>query len=288
MLDEATKGNVRRFLEYSVIGMYRQGATGAGLAPFNNGLRYSQAYSQLEFKMNNFLPEEESRLTGRPYGSIGFAQSNPLEYLIPVDSGSTATVTITSPLLSTGSVTKTYTVVEGDTYLTICGQIASLFAQDGVFAASGFIAINDFGSGPFGQGSNAVQLVVFPVVSFLSPTVGSPFTIAVSGTGDTIPQISQQGLALSPRLTSYQVSPPCPIYGYLPILDYLEDQMVGQVSDNLSVYKGNNATLRLSEMKDREKLFLKWCHRMAVFIGVSQNPDVMDNRPRGGSTWSVA
>ena len=56
-------------------------------------------------------------------------------------------------------------------------------------------------------------------------------------------------------------------------MNYLEDQMAGATSDNLSVFKANDATLRLSEMRDRERLFKKYVLRMAVFLGIVKNPD---------------
>ena len=223
--------------------------------------------------MNNLQPNEEARLTGKPYGAIGFSQGNPVMSLIPVFPGSTFTVSIASAILSASPVTETYTVVDGDTFLTICGKVANQFAQNGVFSSAGMIAVNDFGSGPNGQPNNASQLVTFPIVSFMAPFPGQAFTITVTGSGQTIPQIVQQGIPLNPSLTSNLTYPPTVVWGYLPICNYLEDQMVGSVSDNLAVYKGNNATLRVSEMKDRQKLFKMYCNRMAVYLGIMKNPD---------------
>lgn len=288
MLSEAEKSDIRRHLNYPMIGMYRQSPVGGTLAPLNNGMRWFNSWGQIEYRMSNMLPNEEARVTGKPYGSIGFSQSNPLEYLIPIDPGSTFTISLTSTLFSSNPVHETYTVTATDTFLTICGNVSQQFALNGVFASAGFIALNDFGSGPYGLPNNANQLVTFPLVSFLSPLNGGTFSIAVSGTGSTIPQIMQQGLALNPTLTSNLTFPATKIYGYVPILNYLEDQLAGSVSDNLSVLKGNNATLRTSEMKDRQKLYNFYRNRLALFFGVPINPlaELRDSSKSG--SWSVA
>jgi len=285
MLSDAVKSDVRRFLDYSVIGLWRQSPTGGLLAPMNNGFRWMTAYGNLEYKLNSLKPDEESRLTGHPYGSVGFAQGNPNYFLIPPVPSSSITISLASSAFSSSPVTHTYTTTATDTFLTICGAIAQQFATDSVFQNAGFQAINPFGIGPFGQPNNATQLVTFPTVDFIAPSSAASFTITVSGTGSTIPQIAQQGAPLSPSLTSNLTYPPTVVWGYLPILNYLEDQMAGSTSDNLAVYQANDAILRQSEMKDRKKLFLNYCDRMADFLGILRNPDKMSNYNSSGS-WS--
>jgi hypothetical protein len=49
--------------------------------------------------------------------------------------------------------------------------------------------------------------------------------------------------------------------------------MVGSTSDNLSVFKANDAVLRLTEMRDRRQLFKNYCNRLATFLGILKNPD---------------
>lgn len=293
-LTEADKVSVRRYLDYSMIGLWRQSNGGSGsLAPFNTGFRMFNSYGNLEYKLSNMLPEEEATLTGRIYGSIGFNQPNPSQYTIPVDSGSTITVSIASTAFSASPVVLNYTVVEGDTFLTICGSLALLAASNGVFSSAGFYAMNGYGAGPLGFPNNPSQLVTQPIVSFVAPTPFTPFTLTVSGTGQTIPQIFNQGNPLPPTLTSNLTYPPTKVYGYLPILYYLEDQMVGATSDNLSVFKANDAVLRLTEMKDRKILFKNYCLRLATFLGILKNPDnaaLTGNPTMGnmsGGSWSI-
>lgn len=298
MLTDQIKSDVRRHLNYAVIGLWRSSPTGGLLAPMNNGFRWFNSYGNLEYKMNNLKPDEESRLTGASFGAVGFNQGNPNYFLIPPIPSSSITITIASTAFGMSSpLSHTYTTTDSDTFLTICGAIAQQWAGDSVFAAAGFQSINPFGVGPFGQPNNATQLVTFPLVEFiappptLTPTAGAnaiTFTLTVSGTGSTIPQVVNQGNPLQPYIVSNLTYPATVIYGYLPILDYLENQMAGSVSDNLSVYKGNNATLRMSEMKDRQKLYKYWCRRLAVFLGIQMNPLASNFSHEGTGSWSVA
>lgn len=282
---EPEKAAIRRHLKFSAIGLYRQSPVGGTLAPANSGFRFFNGYGQLEYKMNNFLPNEESILTGRSYGAVGFVNANPINFTIPVEVGSTMSISIASDLFSVSPVVLNYTVASGDTLLSICGQLAIQAAMNGVFTSAGFYAINDYGAGPYGQQLNPTQVVSFPIVSFVGPVPGINFTISVSGTGQTIPQIVAQGIPLNPSLTSNLTYPPTVTWGYVPILNYLEDQMAGSVSDNLSAYKANDAILRMSEMKDRRNLYNFYVRRMAEFIGVAINPDAPANRVRGNGSW---
>lgn len=299
MLNDQTKSDVRRHLEYAVIGLWRSSPTGGLLAPMNNGMRWFNSYGNLEYKMNNLKPDEESRLMGAGFGAIGFNQGNPNYFLIPPVPSSSITVAIASTAFGGSSpITHTYNTTDTDTFLTICGAIAQQFANDPNYTSAGFQAINPFGVGPLGEPNNATQLVTFPLVEFIGPTpqltststspVAVSFTITVSGTGSTIPQIINQGNPLSPSLTTNLTYPATKVWGYVPILNYLEDQMAGEVSDNLSVYKGNNATLRMSEMKDRQKLYKYYCRRMAVFLGIQMNPLADNFSHEGSGNWSCA
>lgn len=285
---EQEKSNIRRHLDYSVIGLYRQSPVGGTLAPMNTGFRILNSYGQLEYVMNNLLPNEEARLTGKSYGAIGFVNNNPVNPAVPVQVGSTMTISIFSDLFSASPVVLSYTVLSGDTLLSICGKLALQAASNGIFTSAGFYAMNDYGAGPYGQQYNPTQLVSFPIVSFVGPTPGINFTITVSGTGTTVPQIVQQGVPLNPSLTLNLTYPPTTIWGYLAICDYLENQMFGNTSDNLSVFKANDAILRMSEMKDRKKLYLESTRRLAEFVGIVKNRcnPGKTNVPMGGS-WTI-
>lgn len=288
MLTNDEKSDVRRHLDYGVIGQYRQSPVGGTLAPFNTGLRIFGSWGQLEYKMNNLLPGEEARLTGRSYAAIGFSNPNPLNFTVPIQPGSTIQVSVASTLFSASPVVVDYTVSSTDTFLTVCGQIANLFGLNGVFTSAGFYAFNDFGAGPYGQPTNPSQLVTFPIVSFVAPVPGVNFTITVTGTGSTIPQVTRQGYPLNPSLTSGLTYPPTIINGYVPICNYLEDQMFGQVSDNLSAYKANDAILRMAEPKERIKLYKMAVKRLSTYISIIQNPDNPGNT--GSQTignWSI-
>lgn len=285
---EQEKSDIRRHLDYSVIGLYRQSPVGGTLAPMNTGFRILNSYGQLEYVMNNLLPNEEARLTGKSYGAIGFVNNNPVNPAVPVQVGSTMTISIFSDLFSVSPVVLSYTVVSGDTLLSICGKLALQAASNGIFTSAGFYAMNDFGAGPYGQQYNPTQLVSFPIVSFVGPMPGINFTLTVAGTGTTVPQIVQQGVPLSPSSTSNLTYPPTKTWGYVPICNYLEDQMSGATSDNLSVFKANDAVLRLSEMKDRKKLYLLYTKRLALFLGTVKNQNNPANTGVSlGGSWTI-
>lgn len=285
MITETEKQDLRRHLNYGVIGLYRQAPVGGTLAPLNTGLRFFNSWSQLEYKMNNFLPGEESRLTGRSYAAIGFVNSNPVNFTTPVDPGSVINISIASSLFSVSPVNLSYTVQTGDTLLSICGSLAQQAATNSVFISAGFYCLNDYGAGPYGQLSSPQgQYVSMPIVSFVGPT-GASFTLATSGTGNTAPQIIQQGMPLNPSMTVGNSCNKEIIWGYIPILNYLEDSMFGQVSTNLSVYQADKVILRISEQKDRLRLYKQAVSRLSDFVSIMVNPESPSN---GGQMNSIS
>lgn len=287
---EQEKQDLRRHLNYGVIGLYRQAPTGGTLAPLNAGLRFFNSWSQLEYKMNNLLPGEEARLTGRSYGAIGFVNANPINFTVPVQVGSVINVSIASDLFSVSPVNLSYTVQNGDTLLSICGSLAQQAATNSVFIAAGFYCLNDYGAGPYGQLSAPQgQYVSMPIVSFVGPT-GGTFTLTTSGSGNTAPQIVQQGMPLHPSMTVGNGCNNQVIWGYTPILNFLEDSMFGQVSTNLSVYQADKVILRMSEQKDRKKLYKQAVCRLSDYMSILINPEspsASGSMTMGRNSWSI-
>jgi hypothetical protein len=258
-LTEQYKSDIRRYLGYPVVGLYNQSPAGGSLANLNSGYRYFEAYGQLEYRMNQMKPDEEARVTGQIYGAIGFANSN-----IPIIAGTVITVSLTSSVFSPATQTLTYTVLDTDTLLTIVSAFANLAALNTQFAAAGGQAVNEYGVGPW---SNTI--VPIPITSFILPAA---FTLTVSGAGNTVPQVFTQGQQLPPFLNITTTLPPTTIYGYLPILNQLESDLLGS-TNNLSVSVAREATLRSTELREREWLFDTWRLKLSQFLGITLNPN---------------
>jgi hypothetical protein len=256
-----TKVAIRRHLGYPLAGLQRISPAGGTLASANNAYRFFESYGQLEYRMNQLAPAEEAVLTGSPYGAIGFNNAN-----TPIDAGSVITVTLSSPQFSNNPVILTYTVQPTDDLLSICGQIANLAALNPVFSSAGYYAINDYGTGAFSQ-----QLVPFPITSFIAPANTSSFSIAVSGSGNTVPQIVADGQLQPPFLFIDVTIPPEKVYGYVPILDVLES-FYGSSVQNMSTSKAREWTRNAWELKEKKALYNMWRQRLAQYMGISLDP----------------
>jgi hypothetical protein len=253
-----TKVNIRRHLGYPLAGLTTSSPAGGTLSSANNAYRFFGSYGQLEFRMNQLAPSEEAVLTGSPYGAVGFNNAN-----TPIVAGTVITVTLNSPQFSTNPVILTYTVQPTDDLLIICGQLANQAALNTDFTAAGFYAINDYGTGPWSQ-----QIVPFPICSFIAPSNSSSFSINVSGSGNTVPQVVANGQLLPPAIYLETTIPAKEIFGYLPILDTLESFYAGTVQ-NLSTTKAREWTRNSRELTEKKMLYNQWRQRLAQFMGIS-------------------
>jgi hypothetical protein len=264
--------DVLRHLNYPLSGLMSVSPAGGSLAPANNAYRYFQSYGQLQYRMSQLAPNEESRITGKPFGAVGFNNNNAL--VVP---GSVITITLTSTALG-GALPLVYTVQDDDTLLSVCGGLAQVAALNTTFTGAGFYAINDFGNGPYSE-----QVVPFPIVSFIGPTTTTSFTIAVSLSefGQPIPQIVANGALLAPVLYLDTTIPAEKIYGFLPILDFLESAQVSSVQ-NLSVHKAREFTRNPKELREKQMLYKYWQYKLAQFMGVSLDLNNHGARGRSG------
>lgn len=266
---EYQKSDIRRHLGFPVVGLYSQSPAGASLANLNSGYRFFESYGQLEYRMNQLKPDEESRITGNVYAAIGFANAN-----TPIIPGTAITVTLNCAAFATNPVTLSYTVQSSDTLLTIVSAFANLAALNTVFTNAGGQAVNEYGTGPW---SNTI--VPVPITSFIVPATA--LSVAVTGGGNTVPQVFTQGVLLPPILSIDTTIPSQLIYGYLPILNTLETAFASS-TNNLSVSVAREATLRSSELREREWLLDAWRAKLAEFLGVQFDGrnHGKQNRPR--------
>ncbi len=276
-LSLAEKANVRRHLRYPLIGLYRVTPGGQTLATATAvSYRYTQAFGQLEWRMNNLDANEEARITGRAYGGVSFVGPIPNvgdESQITFSGGGLASpvtinVVATQALINVGQPLSQVQAALVSQYfdanvgLGFCAQFAMLVAQNSTLTQAGFVAIAPYGTGPFRQ-----QAIPVPEVSVINP---QSFTISVVNTGSMSAQITSNGVLLPPYISPDTLTQP--IYGYLPILDYLENAY-GTATQDLSIDTADVFKARKTELPERLSLYQNWCMKLGEFIDVPLNPN---------------
>jgi len=266
-ISDADLSNCIRHLGYDVQGLWQAGVNGGSLAYNNAGYRYFRFFGALLRRVQQLRPDEESRLTGRAYGSVGFTGFNPT----PGD-----VVNVTVVLNTTGAIPITATVTcpaggpNGSpfTLLNLCGQLSQNLLLQPAFQAAGLNAIATYGSGPYSD----VQ-VPLPLLAIWQNVGQSGFTITTSYTGQTVPQVVNQGQLLSPLLAFKQAGGLVNVWGYLPVMDYLESAWLGETA-LLSVAGDNGVLLRSGEaLQDRMEMRRTYRQELAAFLGVPANRD---------------
>lgn len=72
-LTEEEKGDVRRHLGYPIAGLPTLSPSGGTLMSGSIGYRFTQAYGQMEYRLNSLQPHEEARLMGRYVAALQVA-----------------------------------------------------------------------------------------------------------------------------------------------------------------------------------------------------------------------
>ncbi|MBY0548714.1 MAG: hypothetical protein K2W95_15700 [Candidatus Obscuribacterales bacterium] len=249
-LTEAQKSDARRHLEYPTIGLIRRD-DGVGVFGQSAGGRYFQHFGLLEYRLQNMPPVDEARLTGCAYGALALpAGMDPL-------TGNQLTVTISGGGLGS-PVVLVITAAAGETRVSLLQKLVVAGAQNTSLATAQIVPM-----APYGGGSSG--LPVQPECAFIAPNA---FTLAVTGTGQIAPVITSQGVKQEP---SAVVSKTSTIYGYLPILSFLEGAIAGSTR-NLDTSKADVWVARRDEIDQRKKLYKEWQQRLARFMDVPVNP----------------
>jgi hypothetical protein len=251
MLSEVSKSRIRMHLGVPAAGLPQ---TGSQL-----GWRYNNQVGALEYRMINLQPIEEAQLTGYPAALIQIA-GQPQQ-------GDTVTVTIGSgsPII--------YTVTSADVAAAIPLQsISQNLAKAITLANQGYLG--DYGIPPQTKptqtfGSYQGIVLIQPV-----PPANAAFSIAVVGTGNTLPYVAQQGVQTPPSVAFAETG--ITVYGYVAICDYLESRIAN--SADLVKYAtatgagGAGINLRMNELAERRNIYDEWCDKLADFFGIQRFP----------------
>jgi hypothetical protein len=129
-----------------------------------------------------------------------------------------------------------------------------------VLAAAGI-----YGLAPYGTGQFSNSVIPLPEVSFNGPT---PYTLTVVTTGMVAAQVMMNGqVQLPPFMPTLPGLTTSPIYGYLPVLDYLESAWAS-TTQNLDTSKADVWTARQSELAQRQSQYVIWQKRLSNFLGI--------------------
>lgn len=261
------KSDCRRHLGYPVIGLSvvspAGGSFGKGTAA---SYRFFQAYGFLEFRLNNLDTPEEARLLGGYYSNVTVLGPTPNigDTLAATFTGSftgsprTITVIVTAGMITPTPPNPQY--VNNNSGLGIIMALAQQVIQDPVLAAAGI-----YGLAPYGTGQFANSVIPLPEVSFNGP---APYTLTVVTTGMVAAQVMMNGQnQLPPFMPTLPGLTTAPIYGYLPILDYLESAWAS-TTQNLDTAKADVWTARQSELAQRQSQYVIWQKRLSNFLGI--------------------
>lgn len=263
MLSVQTKALIRHHLGYPFAGLFRVSPAGGSLANGDLGFRYFQSYGFLEFVLDNLNPIEEAMITGQAVGSVGIL-GNP-------NPGDTVAITISNGGL-VSPVTITYTVQTGDSPPSICNALSALALQNTALAAAGFTSFAPYGTGPFAQ--NATPL---PEVSIVAGTGVTSFGITVTASGGTGAAVTTPGVqpAAPASTVDPTTNPPTILYGFLPILTFLEGAAYGS-TQNLDTSKADVWIARWDEPEIRVKLYNYTRKQLSLHLSVPLWEDVTD------------
>jgi hypothetical protein len=257
-----------RHLGYPVRGLLRVSPSGGSVASALAGYRYFQAYGTLLYRLISLNPDEEARLVGSAYAAIALIGPQP-------NQGDTISVTLSGGNLSapqTISATAGAPVGPGgDGRLNLLATLVSQAAQNAALQTAEIFAVAPFGSGPYSESQIPV-----PECAFTSPV---PFTIAATGSGVSYPQITATGEQLPP---STSLDGTTTVYGYLPILDGLENAFLS-ASQNLDTIIAGPWKGRSNEIGQRMSLYELYRGMLSDFLGIPVNPDKYSRPAKHGA-----
>lgn len=254
MLTFQTKVDIRRHLRVPFAGYPTSGYYG--------GIRTVLTVGQLEMYMNNLQVEEESAVTGFPYGMVRLFGSPTV--------GDRITFTINGTPV-------TYTVQSGDVNNPLLNaQPVSPLDAVSFNAAT---AINAAALGVEAAGGlnfKASPPVTLPSSSQVTMNAGgNTFTVTVAVTSSTMTaQVAANGNVYpAPSINTLVNGAQATVYGYVPICNALESQ-IGDITGFLATWleQADVAKFRKDSTAARVQAYRWWCKQLGVALSVGPAP----------------
>lgn len=279
-LSMSEKSSITRHLRYPVLGMQTTNTSGGSLAVGTAiSYRYTQVYGMLAWRMANLAANEECRITGRAYGALSFIGPTPNigdTSVITISGGGLAspvqlTLVATAGLINAAAPQGIQAALAAQYFnanigLGLAAQVAFLVATNPALVAAGFVSNAPYGTGPYSQ-----TVIPVPEVNITGP---ASFSISVVNNGLMAVQVIASGELLPPTMSPNQLSQP--LYGFLPILDFLESQYANSTNilqiDTADVFKARKTVLAESF-----SLYQTWCMRLGEFLDVPLNVNAKAN-----------
>lgn len=248
MLNPVEISDIRRHLGYPAQAVNRS-RLGSLSEIRNYGL--NQTLMQLDSRLAEMDVTDEAKLTGACLGVVLLTGLDPY-------AGNTVSIGVMSADF-VGARTLTATASTNLTKLGLASQLLAALSQDQTLVGAGFIPGGAF------QGSSVLNPDLNPSFILRAP---NPFALAASSSGATTAFVSLQGGHVFPQapVSTNADGTENVLYGYLPILNYLESAIAG-VTRNADVAKAGGY-VRGRELRERKELQEIWKNKLSNFLGI--------------------
>lgn len=249
MLNPVEIGDVIRHLGYPALAVNRSATASPGQV--RNYVINTTLY-QLQDRLKELDASDEAKLSGACVGVITLTGQDP-------SVGNSVSVVISGSSDFVGSQTLTATASARNTKFDLASALVSDLVGNQTLVGAGFIPGGAF------QGESVLNPNQNPSFILRAP---DPFTLSATSSGLTTAFASLQGSRVYPYATvsknpngSANI-----IYGYIPMLNYLESAIAG-VSGNADVAKAGDY-VRGRELRERKELQEIWKNKLSAFLGV--------------------
>jgi hypothetical protein len=221
--------------------------------------------------MNNLPPTTEAMITGSAYAGVGLVGAGP-------EPGDQIVINISGgPLSQVQQISAT--AAEGDTNTSLAIKLGVLGAQNPALQAAGIQVLAPYGINDFVNGAAVSQ----PLAEITVTCPQNTFNLSVQSFGSTGAVITSSPSMPSPQGTvGSSAGQPIILYGYIPILNYLEGAWMG-TTQNLDTRQADVWKANPAELKQRKLLYEDWKWQLADRLMVPVNPNSVRRMGGGGS-----
>lgn len=254
MLNPIEIGDVLRHLGYPALAVNRSGQGSIGQV--RNYMLNTSLYAPQD-RLAELDAGDEAKLTGACVGVVTLTGQDPAV-------GNTVAVSVGGSQDFSGTQTLSVTAIAGMSKFDIAASLVSQLTANQTLVAAGFIPGGAF------QGEAVLNPDQNPSFILRAP---DPFTLTTTGSGLTTAFVSLQGVHVYPYapVSKNPDGSQNVIYGYIPLLNYLESCIAG-VTLNADVAKAGSY-VRGRELKERKELQEIWKNKLSNFLGVPRFSD---------------